>query len=85
MFLVPVGAQHEDAQAGECGQPGDLSDVVVIQVEEDEPPQVREVLDLRDQVVLEVEQSQILLSLQQGADEQIPPARGGRQSNFHTV
>ena len=68
-----VLAQHEHPQRLERGKAGNLLNLVVIQVEKDESPERGQVLYACDGVVLVVQQSQLVLTLQDGAHSQLPP------------
>ncbi len=61
---TPVFSEHEYAQRLEVVEARDLLDTVVIEIEEDEAPQVVQVLDPTDGVVLVVKESQLVLPLQ---------------------
>ena len=73
LHTSPVLTQHEDSQGQQPLQAAHLVDQVVIEIQEHQPAEVGEVLQPRDGVVLEVEQSETLFSLQDGADDEVPP------------
>ena len=69
----PVFAEHEYSERPQRGQSVDLLQLVVIQVEEDEATQVVHVLHVTDGVVLEVQQTQLVLRLERGTRRQTAP------------
>ena len=78
-----VLAQHEHPERLEGGKAGNLVNLVVVEVEEDEAPERGQVLYACDGIVLVVQQPQLVLTLQDGAHSQLPPKHNSNIGVVH--
>ena len=70
---APVLAQHQHPEGVQALQPGHVTELVVVEVQEDQPLELGEVLHPEDPVVLQVEQTQPVHTAQLGARLQTAP------------
>ena len=69
----PVLAQHQHPEGEQALQPGHVTELVVVEVQKDQPLELGEVLHPEDPVVLQVEQTQPVRTAQLGAHIQTAP------------